>query len=108
MIGSLLVGEEIADTAETILEGRKSLWADSVEPFPSWKEFLTNKANSFPSQPSYQENKQASSRSGVRELPSGVALGQLGPDLVTLGKFLLAWRRAGLRILAVCARFIVL
>lgn len=59
VISSVLVGEEIADAAETVLEVRKTLWGDSVEPFPSWKEFLTNGANGFSSLPS-SSRKQAS------------------------------------------------
>lgn len=41
MIRSVLVGKEAADRAETVLELRKTPWGDSVEPFPSCKEFLT-------------------------------------------------------------------
>lgn len=63
----MVVGEGIADTAETILEVRKTLWGDSLEPYPSWKEFLTNRASGFSSLPTYRENKQASSRSDVRQ-----------------------------------------
>lgn len=39
MIGSDLVGKEDADRV-MVLEPRQSLWDDSVEPFPFWKEFL--------------------------------------------------------------------
>ena len=71
----------------TILELRKSLWGDTVEPFPSWKEFLTNRANGFSSLPSSQENKQASSRSEVREtFPTGLLWAS---SALILRKFLL-------------------
>lgn len=53
MISSMVVGEGIADAAETILEVRKTLWGDSLEPYPSWKEFLTNRAKGFSSLPTY-------------------------------------------------------
>lgn len=47
VIGSDLVGKEDANRA-MVLEPRKSLWDDSVEPFPFWKEFLTKEQMAFP------------------------------------------------------------